>query len=162
MTTNPHLKLTKWDTHPTPGVKGGLPARFRLPGSYGGTPKCCQCIFAKTRQRGGRSLHRYLRLRRFGVRCCSAPRLLTLWPSSAHGGVPIWYLPEGGTCPMGVKLTKGDMQPVLGVDSKLTKGDSSQALGMGGGRKPGISPRNGRGPGYFLVFVGAFDKKMCF
>ena len=36
MTTNPHLKLTKGDTHPTPGVKGGLPARFRLTGSYGG------------------------------------------------------------------------------------------------------------------------------
>ena len=36
MTTNPHLKLTKGDTHPTSGVKGGLPVRFRLTESYGG------------------------------------------------------------------------------------------------------------------------------
>ena len=36
MTTNPHLKLTKGDTHPTSGVEGGLPVRFRLTGSYGG------------------------------------------------------------------------------------------------------------------------------
>ena len=42
MTTNPHLKLTKGDTHPASGVEGGLPARFGLTGSYGGTPGCCQ------------------------------------------------------------------------------------------------------------------------
>ena len=36
MTTNPHLKLTKGDTHPTSGVKGGLPVRFKLAKSGGG------------------------------------------------------------------------------------------------------------------------------
>ena len=36
MTTNPHLKLTKGDTHPTSGVKGGLPARFKLAKIGGG------------------------------------------------------------------------------------------------------------------------------
>jgi hypothetical protein len=61
-----------------------------------------------------------------------------------------------------LKLTKGDMQPILGVDSKLTKGDAPKAPGMGGGRKSAISPQNDRRPGRLLVFVGAFDKKMCF
>ena len=95
------------------------------------------------------------------------------WPTAGGGGAfgletdqrkCAAHTGYGGRPPNpNLKLTKGDMQPILGVDSKLTKGDSSQALGMGGGgRKPAISPQNGRGPGYFLVFVGAFDKKMRF
>ena len=70
MTTNPHLKLTKGDTHPTSGVKGGLPARFKLAKSGGGTPECCQCICAKTRQRGARRLHCACA----GLGCGVAPR----------------------------------------------------------------------------------------
>ena len=70
MTTNPHLKLTKGDTHPTSGVKGGLPARFKLAKSGRGTPQCCQCSCARRRKKersppahahtpvGGAVLHR--------------------------------------------------------------------------------------------------------
>ena len=68
--SNPNLKLTKGGTYPTSGVKGGLPARSRLTKSYGGTPECCQCICAKTRQRGARRLHWACA----GLGCGVAPR----------------------------------------------------------------------------------------